>query len=140
MINLIPTWKLRLDLASYLLKWKTTFLPYFQLIKGHLESEWKIYCHVLVTTHGVWSGKWIYWTLVTCNYSNYNALTNSHTILLTTGYAKSSQCVVFTSRCRETDPNSVLFCSCWCWASTISQLTTNSWWWLAVYLPYGFVI
>jgi hypothetical protein len=26
------------------------------------------YCHVLVTRHGVWIDKWIYWMLITRNY------------------------------------------------------------------------
>jgi hypothetical protein len=32
------------------------------------EDNVKMYCHVLVTRHGVWIGNWIYWTLITRNY------------------------------------------------------------------------
>jgi hypothetical protein len=39
--------------------------------------------------------------------SNYNAVTNSYTRLLTTAHTKSSQ-FVFTSRSLVTDPNNVL--------------------------------
>jgi hypothetical protein len=43
-----------------------------------------------VTRHGVWLGNWIYWTLITRNY-NYNAVTNSPTLLLTPAHTKPSQ-------------------------------------------------
>jgi hypothetical protein len=57
------------------------------------------YCYVLgVSIDGVWIGDWICCTLTDSNYKydNYNALTNSHTRLLTTTHTKSSQ-FVFTS-------------------------------------------
>jgi hypothetical protein len=28
-----------------------------------------VYCHVLVTIHGVWTDNWIFWTLITLNYT-----------------------------------------------------------------------
>jgi hypothetical protein len=51
----------------------------------------------LVTRHGVWIGNWIYKTQIITT-TNYSALTNSRTQLLTTAHTKSSQ-FVFTSRC-----------------------------------------
>jgi hypothetical protein len=66
--------------------------------------------------------------------SNYNALTNFRTLLLTTARAKFS---VFTSRCLVMDPNNILFCLLHCRPSTISQFTTNSWPPLAVWPRHG---
>jgi hypothetical protein len=41
--------------------------------------------------HGVWIDNFVYWTLINITTRNYNALTNSCALLLTTAHAKSSQ-------------------------------------------------
>jgi hypothetical protein len=41
---------------------------------------WQIYNHMLVTMHRIWIRNWIYWTLVTRNWSNYNSHTNLHSV------------------------------------------------------------
>jgi hypothetical protein len=68
-----------------------------------------------VTIDGVWIGDWIYWPLTT---SNYSALANSYTHLLTTAHTKSSKSV-FTRRFLVKDPNNVL-CLCPYWLPNVS--------------------
>jgi hypothetical protein len=58
-----------------------------------------ILASVIVTIDGVSIGNWIYWPLGMVITSNYSALPNSCTRLLTTAHTKTFQSDVFTSRC-----------------------------------------
>jgi hypothetical protein len=67
----------------------------------------QIYCHMLVTRHGVFICNWIKLQIVTT--SNYDAIVNSRNRLLNTAHAVFSVCYIFTSRCLLTDLNNALF-------------------------------
>jgi hypothetical protein len=62
----------------------------------------------LMTSHGVWIGNWIYWTLKLVITHKYNVLANSHTLKLAKIYIKCSQ-FAFPSHHLVTDSNNLLF-------------------------------
>jgi hypothetical protein len=82
-------------------KKKCSYIVLLQLYNQIIE-KWSIrnqsswHCHVLVTRHGGWIGRWIYWATT----NNYNNVTDLHTlqITVTTAHIKSV-CYVSTSLC-----------------------------------------
>jgi hypothetical protein len=81
--------------------------------------------HVLQTRHGIWIGNWIYWNLITTNYSK--SLIDLHALQITTAL---QYVIVITGRCLAVDPNNFPFCSCRCRHFTISQLSCCSKCWI----------
>jgi hypothetical protein len=79
------------------------------------------YCHVLVARRGVWIGIGVTEQLQIVITSNQNALTNSHTLFLTTAHATFS---IFTSRCLVTAPNNI-FCLSPHRMATVSQVINS---------------